>query len=107
MTDRQINATRCNILLTSCPWGPVTANGVDLLTKIYIIYMETDTSHRATARCFGIGLVPIMTIGPSAAAGEVATHRRKEIYKDIHVDRYMYRCNLWGVVIAECTYIQL
>ena len=29
-----------NILHASCPWGPVTANGVDLLTKIYVIYME-------------------------------------------------------------------
>ena len=24
-----------NILLVSCPWGPVTANVVDLLTEIY------------------------------------------------------------------------
>ena len=23
--------------LASCPWGPVTANGVDLLTEIYVI----------------------------------------------------------------------
>ncbi len=25
-----------NTLLASCPWGPVTANGVDLLTVIYV-----------------------------------------------------------------------
>ena len=24
-------------ILASCPWGPVTANGVDLLTEIYVI----------------------------------------------------------------------
>ncbi len=23
-------------ILASCPWGPVTANGVDLLTEIYV-----------------------------------------------------------------------
>ncbi len=28
--------------LSSCPWGPVTANGVDVLTIMYVIYMETD-----------------------------------------------------------------
>ncbi len=39
------------IILASCPWGPVTANGVDLLTEIYVIYMERRTSHRAIARC--------------------------------------------------------
>ncbi len=33
-------------ILASCPWGPVTANGVDLLTKIYVIYTETHTSHQ-------------------------------------------------------------
>ena len=26
-----------NTILTSCPWGLVTANGVDLLTDIYVI----------------------------------------------------------------------
>ena len=26
-----------NIILASCPWGLVTANGVDLLTEIYVI----------------------------------------------------------------------
>ncbi len=44
--------------LASCPWGPVTANGVDLLTEIYVIYMETHTSHHA-----------IRFVGPSAEAG--------------------------------------
>ncbi len=34
-------------LLASCPWGTVTANGVDLLTEIYVIYMEAHTSHCA------------------------------------------------------------
>ena len=36
--------------LASCPLGLVTANGVDLLTETYIIYIETHTSHRAIAR---------------------------------------------------------
>ena len=58
--------------LASCPWGPVTANGVDLLTEIYAIYMEAHTSHPASR------IPKIMSIGPSAAAGEVATHGRKE-----------------------------
>ena len=41
-----------NYKLASCPWGPVTANGVDLLTKIYIINMETHASqpYRAMLR---------------------------------------------------------
>ncbi len=43
--------------LASCPLGPVTANGVDLLTEIYVI---------------------LRSIGPSAAAGEVETYGRKE-----------------------------
>ena len=29
-------------------WGPVTANGVDLLTEMYVIYMERDTSQQET-----------------------------------------------------------
>ncbi len=29
-----------NKKLASCPWGSVTANGVDLLTKIYVIYQS-------------------------------------------------------------------
>ncbi len=48
-----------NILLASCPWGPVIVSGVDLLTKIYVIYMQMHTSHRAIARCFGPGLFNI------------------------------------------------
>ncbi len=43
------NPASDNRLLASCPWGPVTANGVDLLTEIYVIYMEAHTSHRAIA----------------------------------------------------------
>ncbi len=39
------------LVLASCPCGPATANGVDLLTEIYVIYMETHTSHRAITRC--------------------------------------------------------
>ncbi len=35
--------------------GRLLPMGVDLLTKIYVIYMEVHTSHRATARCFGSG----------------------------------------------------
>ncbi len=58
-------------ILASCQWGPVTANGVDLLTEIYVIYMETHTSHRA------IILPKIMWIGPLATAGEAVTHGRK------------------------------
>ena len=30
-----------NTGLASCPWGPVTANGVDLLTEIYVIYQNS------------------------------------------------------------------
>ncbi len=52
------------IKLASSPWGPVTANGVDLLTEIYIIYMETHTSH------------------PLTAAGERVTYGRKEGRKE-------------------------
>ena len=26
------------IILASCPWGPVTVNGVDLLTEMYVIF---------------------------------------------------------------------
>ena len=49
-------------VLASCPWGPVTANGVDLLTEIYAIYMEAHTSHRA------------MSVGPTAVAGQAVMH---------------------------------
>ncbi len=64
------NSIVYNKILASCPWGPVTANRVDLLTGIYVIYMETHTSHRSIARCF-------MPLGPLVAAGERVTHRRK------------------------------
>ncbi len=42
-------------LLASYPWGPVTANGVDLLTEMYVIYMQTNTSHRAIAQTYPSG----------------------------------------------------
>ncbi len=45
-----------NYILASCPWGPATANGVGILTELYVIYMEGYTSHRAIAWCFGLGL---------------------------------------------------
>ncbi len=41
--------------------GPVTANGVDLLTKIYVIYMEANPG----------------AIGPTAS-GALRTEGRKE-----------------------------
>ncbi len=40
-----------NVLLASCPWGPITANGVDLLTQMYVIYMKRKTLHRANGDC--------------------------------------------------------
>ncbi len=33
------------VLLASCPWGPATAHGVGILTKLYVIYMERYSSH--------------------------------------------------------------
>ena len=42
--------------LASCPSGPATVHGVGLLTEMYAIYIETSTSHRAIAQCFGLGL---------------------------------------------------
>ncbi len=36
-----------NVKLASCPWGPATANGVGLLTEMYVIYIERSTTHRA------------------------------------------------------------
>ncbi len=50
------------IILASCPWGPVTANGVDLLTEMYVIYMETK----------------IRSLGPLGAAGAGVTYARKK-----------------------------
>ena len=41
-----------NVLLASCPWGPVTANGVVLLIEIYVIYMKMHTSRDASAQDF-------------------------------------------------------
>ena len=29
-------------ILASCPWGPVTANGVDLLTEMYINIIQSE-----------------------------------------------------------------
>ncbi len=63
-----------NVQLAICPLGPVTANGVDLLTEIYVIYIEANTSH--IARCFGYG--KIRSLCPLAAAGERVTHAWKE-----------------------------
>ncbi len=48
------------IFLASCTSGPVTAYGVDLLTEIYVIQMETPTSHPAIARCFGSRTLPVL-----------------------------------------------
>ena len=56
------------MLLASYPWGPVTANGVDLMTEIYVIYMEMHTSHRATVRCFGSGTFTNFGTLPSTLA---------------------------------------
>ena len=50
-----------NVILASCPWGPVTANWVHLLTEIYVIYIEVHTSQK------------FMSVGPLAAAGEPVT----------------------------------
>ncbi len=57
-----------NTILASCPLGPVTANGVNLLTEIYVLYMETHTSHRAVARCFGSGTFSNFGILPATLA---------------------------------------
>ncbi len=43
------------ITLTSCPWGPVAANGLDLLTKVYVIgatvlTLQTCTNERTNER---------------------------------------------------------
>ncbi len=44
-----------NLLLASCPWGPVTANGVDLLTEIYVTYMERKNQAPRSIGCSSIG----------------------------------------------------
>ncbi len=83
-----------NDKLASCPWGPATAHGVGLLIEMYVIYMETCTSHRAIARCFGLGffMPKIMSVGPTAAAGEAVTDaimdgRKARIYIKISDDK--------------------
>ncbi len=49
-----------NYGLASCPWGPVTANGVDLLTEIYII-CRCRTPRSALSRdASALGLLPIL-----------------------------------------------
>ncbi len=76
-----------NIRLASCPWGPITANRVDLLTEIYTIYMEANTSH-ASAWDLNSNLPKIISVGPTAAAGEAVTDAEKEsweIYKDMMI----------------------
>ncbi len=52
-----------NVGLASCPWGPVTANGVDLLTEIYVIYIIMPNT---------------MSIDPLAMLGGAVTHTWKE-----------------------------
>ena len=59
------------MLLASCPWGPVTANGVDLLTEMYVIYIERNTH-----------IPKFRPVGPLAAAGERVTDGRKEGRKE-------------------------
>ncbi len=61
------NCILSNKKLASCPWGPVTANGVDLLTKIYPIYMEPH-----------IIKPKIMSVGPTVVAGEPVTDAKTE-----------------------------
>ncbi len=48
--------------LASCPLGPATAYGVNLLTEIYVIYMETHTLHRPTTAA-GEAVTDTMTDG--------------------------------------------
>ncbi len=38
-----------NSILVSCPWGPITEHGVDLLPEMYAIYMESYASRYASA----------------------------------------------------------
>ena len=73
-----------NRILASCPWTLVTANGVELLTEIYVIYIEGNTRHHVT---FGSGNMDcenecirkpkIKPIGPTAAEGGSVTDGRK------------------------------
>ena len=48
-----------NLELASCPWGPVTAKGMDLLTNVYIIYMQVHTLHHT------ISLSKMEPLGPT------------------------------------------
>ncbi len=65
-----------NVQLASCPWGPVTAYRVDVLTEMYVIYMERSTSHRA------IRILKIRPLGPLGAAGAGVTYAWKEGWKE-------------------------
>ena len=40
-----MSVTAVHIRLASCPWGP----GVDILTELYVIYMEKNIPHPAAA----------------------------------------------------------
>ena len=40
MTPIVTDSSSCNILLASCPWGPVTANGVGVLTVMYVVFVR-------------------------------------------------------------------
>ncbi len=62
--------------LASCPWGPATANGVGILTELYVIYTA---------------MPKIMSIGPLATAGEVVTNG----HINGHTDEKNHRPLLW------------
>ena len=71
-----------NMQLTSCPWGPVTANGMDLLTEIYAIYMPK-----------------IMSVGPTAVAGQAVTHDMtdgRKARKYIRISVYYSNIKKWA-----------
>ncbi len=55
-------------ILASCPWGPVTANGVDLLTKTNVIYIKPR------------GLTAVA--GGGRTAGRTERTESQEIYKE-------------------------
>ena len=57
-----------NYVLASCPLGPVTANGVDVLTEMYVIYMEA--------------IPKFKPLGPLAAAVGSGTHIRMDGRKE-------------------------
>ena len=62
-------AARGVYILASCPWGPVTANGVELLTEIYVYIWRPK----------------FRPLGPLASAGERVTDGRKES-QEIYID---------------------